>query len=215
MQFVADPEFIDVRKESWYPALLQSTSDQVNTTVFKTSFQENRGEILLVGIEGDVEHGKRTKYEWLALLEDIDRGVTKGVVKLRPKSRRVTLEDFEEEVADWATRKGKHRVVIICSCPCRLGDDLTIMEQVETLAAGYDNIRCCWSRAGNLADVIFEPGVVARGGGAADLHSDGTAATRSAVCIGSWAPSRVCPPNRCTCIELFRVQAWRVPDLVC
>ena len=78
VQFVADPDFINVRAESWYPPLVQSTSDQINTTAFKVSFRENNGEIMLVGIEGDVEHGRRTKYEWLAVLEDLDRGVTKG-----------------------------------------------------------------------------------------------------------------------------------------
>ena len=158
VQFVVDPDFINVRKEPWYPPLLQSTSDQLNTTVAKKSFQRNGGEILLVGIEGDVTYGRRTRYEWLALQEDLDRGVTKGVVRLRPKNKRVSLEDFEEEVSDWASKPGKHRVVLICSCPSRLGDDTAVMERVEEMASEFDNIRCCWSRAGNLADVIFEPG---------------------------------------------------------
>ena len=80
------------------------------------------------------------------------------VVRLRPKNKRVSLEDFEEEVSDWASKPGKHRVVLICSCPSRLGDDTAVMERVEEMASEFDNIRCCWSRAGNLADVIFEPG---------------------------------------------------------
>ena len=60
-------------------------------------------------------------------------------------------------------RPGKRRIALICSCPSRLGDDMTIMEQVEEAASEFDNIECCWSRAGNLADKIFEAGVATGG----------------------------------------------------
>ena len=43
---------------------------------------------MLIGVEGDVVYGARTKYEWLAIIEDIDRGVKVGLIKQRPKSRR-------------------------------------------------------------------------------------------------------------------------------
>eukprot|EP01051_Picozoa_sp_SAG22_P022889 SAG22_NODE_5670_length_974_cov_2.330286_1_plen_263_part_10 len=168
-QFKRDPGSIDVRCETWYLPLLQSTTDKIIAITSKKSFQRNNGEIMLVGVEGDVTYGARTKYEWLALIEDIDRGVQMGLIKTRPKSRRFSFpDDFEEEVADWASKAGKHRVAIICSCPSRLGDDLTIMEQVEEAASEFDNIECCWSRQGNLADLLFEPGTVAVGGG---LHA--------------------------------------------
>eukprot|EP01051_Picozoa_sp_SAG22_P005033 SAG22_NODE_288_length_12949_cov_163.316265_3_plen_112_part_00 len=111
---------------------------------------------MLVGVEGDVAYGARTKYEWLALIEDIDRGVHMGLIKKRPKNKRFSFikkrpknkrfsfpEDFEEEVSDWATKKGKLRIATICSCPSRLGDDLTVMEQVEEAASEFDNIECC------------------------------------------------------------------------
>ena len=116
-----------MRLEKWYIPLLQSITDKINALASKRSFQRNGGEIMLVGVEGDVLYGARTKYEWLALIEDIDRGVKVGVLKHRPKNRRFRFpEDFEEEVSDWAAKKGKHRVAIICSCPSRLGDDTTI-----------------------------------------------------------------------------------------
>jgi hypothetical protein len=124
---------------------------------------------MLVGVEGDVAWGARTKYEWLALIEDIDRGVKAGIIKLRPKSKRFSFPgDFEEEVSDWASKKGKRRIALICSCPSRLGDDTTTMVQVEEAASEFDNIECCWSRAGNLADKIFEAGSVP-GAGHEDL----------------------------------------------
>ena len=162
--FVQDPDFIDVRKESWYIPLLQSVTDKINAIASKKSFQREGGEVMLVGVEGDVAWGARTKYEWLAVIEDIDRGVKAGIIKLRPKSRRFCFpEDFEEEVSDWASKKGKRRIALICSCPSRLGDDMTIMAQVEEAASEFDNIECCWSRAGNLADKIFEAGVATGG----------------------------------------------------
>ena len=121
-----------MRLEKWYIPLLQSITDKINALASKRSFQRNGGEIMLVGVEGDILYGARTKYEWLALIEDIDRGVKVGVLKHRPKNRRFRFpEDFEEEVSDWAAKKGKHRVAIICSCPSRLGDDTAIMEQVR------------------------------------------------------------------------------------
>ena len=99
--FVQDPDFIDVRKESWYIPLLQSVTDKINAIASKKSFQREGGEVMLVGVEGDVAWGARTKYEWLALIEDIDRGVKAGIIKLRPKSKRFSFpEDFEMEVSD-------------------------------------------------------------------------------------------------------------------
>eukprot|EP01051_Picozoa_sp_SAG22_P020815 SAG22_NODE_4353_length_1294_cov_1.144770_2_plen_87_part_01 len=82
-QFVDDPDYVDVRKEPWYLPLLQSTTDKINATSSKLSFVQGGGEIMLVGVEGDVDYGARTKYEWLALVEDIDRGVKLGVIKHR------------------------------------------------------------------------------------------------------------------------------------
>ena len=138
-KFVMDPDFIDVRLEKWYIPLLQSITDKINALASKRSFQRNGGEIMLVGVEGDILYGARTKYEWLALIEDIDRGVKVGVLKHRPKNRRFRFpEDFEEEVSDWAAKKGKHRVAIICSCPSRLGDETAIMEQVRGAGGGEE-----------------------------------------------------------------------------
>ena len=69
----------------------RSVTDTINGIVKKKSFQREGGEVLLVGIEGDVTYGQRTKYEWLALVEDIDRGVATGVILHRPKNKRVSL----------------------------------------------------------------------------------------------------------------------------
>ena len=42
--FVQDPDFIDVRKESWYIPLLQSVTDKINAIASKKSFQREGGE---------------------------------------------------------------------------------------------------------------------------------------------------------------------------
>ena len=62
----------------------------------------------------------------------------------------VTLEDFEEEVSDWVTKQGKHRIVVICSCPSRLGDDMAIMERVEDRAANSGGSRGSHGTLGTL-----------------------------------------------------------------
>ena len=51
IEFVKDPDFVDVRRESWYPSLVQSTSDKVGAASSKTSFKVAGGEIMLVGVE--------------------------------------------------------------------------------------------------------------------------------------------------------------------
>ena len=44
------------------------------------------------------------------------------------------------------------------------------MEQVEEAASEFDNIECCWSRVGNLADKIFEPGNLGAAVGGGGVH---------------------------------------------
>ena len=53
-----------------------------------------------------MEFGARTKYEWLALVEDIDRGVKMGIVKHRPKNRR-----FRSALAPLAARPAAVHVI--------------------------------------------------------------------------------------------------------
>ena len=49
-----------------------------------------------------------------------------GIIKQRPKSTWCSFPgEGEEEVSNWASKKGKHSVVLVCSCSSRLGDDLT------------------------------------------------------------------------------------------
>mmetsp|Transcript_23419 Transcript_23419/g.53358 ORF Transcript_23419/g.53358 Transcript_23419/m.53358 type:complete len:516 (-) Transcript_23419:342-1889(-) len=154
-----DPDFLDVRSEDWYPRLLQSTTDSIAEIASKARFKKEGGEILLVGIEGDVQWGRRTKYEWLALIEDIDRSCVEGALTVRPKNKRIDIKDFEEEVVDWVTKKGKYRRVVICSCPARIGDNHDVMDEVMELASKYEEIQCKWSKAGNTASNLFGGGL--------------------------------------------------------
>ena len=58
---------IDVRTESWYLRYLQSNSDMINSIANMNKYKKNNGQIKMIGIEGDVEHGVRTRQEWTAL----------------------------------------------------------------------------------------------------------------------------------------------------
>ena len=68
------------------------------------------------------------------------------------------MSDLQEAVS-WVT-KNPNRVVMICSCPSQIGDDKTIMDQVEKMCRGKDNIELTFSRGDNLAASLFAKGSV-------------------------------------------------------
>jgi hypothetical protein len=75
------------------------------------------------------------------LLEDVDKSVRNGTVKVRPESVRVPLAKVEEEVS-WVQRgQGERREIILASCPARIGDIMDVMQRVTNYAKGYDNGR--------------------------------------------------------------------------
>ena len=63
----------------------------------------------MFGIEGDIQYGVRTKYEWIALQEDCDVSYKNKTLKYRPTFVRIKFDDMEEEIGDWLEKKGKVR----------------------------------------------------------------------------------------------------------
>ena len=68
------------------------------------------------------------------------------------------MSDLQEAVS-WVT-KNPNRVVMICSCPSQIGDDKTIMDQVEQMCRGNDNIELTFSRSENLDASLLGEGAV-------------------------------------------------------
>ena len=61
--------------------------------------------IYLLGIEGDVQYGKRTRQEWTFLVEDIDKHILDGKISKRPSNMRVSFESFPQVVEMFASQR--------------------------------------------------------------------------------------------------------------
>eukprot|EP00928_Gymnodinium_smaydae_P092004 TRINITY_DN75784_c0_g1_i1.p1 TRINITY_DN75784_c0_g1~~TRINITY_DN75784_c0_g1_i1.p1 ORF type:complete len:342 (+),score=51.62 TRINITY_DN75784_c0_g1_i1:129-1028(+) len=151
----------DVRAESWYRGYLNANVKAINNFALKDSFQKalHNGagaSIRLLGIEGDVKFGLRTRCEWTALAEDIDAGVMKSSVQVRPQMVRVPFDYLGSELK-WLSsgKRGEVRKIILASCPGRIGDDRQIMAKVKEIAGPYEDVCITFSEAGDLADELF------------------------------------------------------------
>jgi hypothetical protein len=156
-KYVPASDTINVREEDWYRGYLQSVTDTIADLAGKTGFKQGNGEIKIIGIEGDVTYGKRTRDEWTALQEDIDRAVRGDVLKMRPENQRCKLENLEEELG-W-TEKEPQRFAVVASCPARIGDNEKVMTDVEVICARFARVSIKFSRAGNTASTLFHAAV--------------------------------------------------------
>ena len=163
--YVRPNDVIDVRLEPWYERYLQAIETLIENISSKKSFIAHGGKIKLVGIEGCPMFGKRTRDEWTALIEDLDRGVRGDTALCRPSSSRVPLDELEEAL-EWSRNK-EYRYVIVASCPNRLGDNMAVMDQVKVMCGEYDNVFVGFSSAGNLASTLYANSTSPRGGGGA------------------------------------------------
>jgi len=142
-------EIFDVTKESWYHGYLNANQVCINSLASKSSF----GQLRIIGIEGDLKFGARTRAEWHYLQQDLERGVAEGIVHVRPQFIRIPLEELREEL-EWTQRK-KGRRVIIASVPARLGENMDVMKNVEAICADFDEVHLTFSRSGDLIDKVF------------------------------------------------------------
>lgn len=206
MLYKAPPPSVNVRNELWYPRY-----HSTNTKTLNNLFRKNRDvEVKMLGIQGDLDFGLRTRYEftalqvrppgqlsytkpilsrfllgppcaaagrrgrrpvaitgaitgaiaaatttmYFALQEDINMGVEKSLIKVRPLWVQIPLDDLAEELA-WAEKK-EGRVVMICSCPSRLGDNRDVVRQVYDACEGKANVEITFSEAGDASSAIFE-----------------------------------------------------------
>jgi len=156
------PELFDVTAEAWYFGYLNANQVLINSLASKVSFRTLR----IIGVEGDLEYGKRTHSEWHYLQQDLERGVKTGTLKVRPQFVRIPLEDLEEEL-DWSKR-GTGRKIIIASVPARIGDNKNVMQDVEALCSRYEEVHMTFSRPGDLVDEAFESSSARSSGGAAN-----------------------------------------------
>ena len=171
---------INVREEHWFPRYYAVNADTLNNVARKNP----TARIKMVGIQGDLRFGVRTKLEWTALQEDIQAQVLEGTITKRPEWLQVAFEDIKTEL-DWVDEGDGNRVLILCSCPARIGDDHKIMEQVDAMCQGNPKVEITFSKAGNAASNMFESGAVLGGGGAAQRqeYSDKLVAWFSALHI--------------------------------
>jgi len=145
-----NPELM-VREELWFPRYIQSNADTLNNIARKNP----TATIRMVGVQGDLKFGVRTKLEWTALQEDIQGQVLKKTITKRPEWLQVAFEDVEEQL-NWLDEDFSNRVIIMCSCPARIGDDSKIMEKVDTMCRGKSNVEITFSRAGNAAANLYK-----------------------------------------------------------
>jgi hypothetical protein len=142
---------LDVRTEPWYDAYLHRVVEAINNRA--RQFPDKS--IVLVGIEGDVKWGQRTKQEWTFLQEDIDEQVVAGTVAKRPQNMRIPFGEFASEVERLAC-SGKH--VLVASCPARLGENRNVMNDAEAVISGQPwsgSVDIVFSRAGSAASNLF------------------------------------------------------------
>jgi hypothetical protein len=156
-KYVLASDTINVREEDWYQRYLQSVTYTIADIAATTAFKQGHGEIKIIGIEGDVTYGKRTRDEWTALQEDIDRAVRGDVLPIRPENQRCKLENLEEELM-WTERKPQ-RFAVVASCPARIGDNEKVMTDVEAVCARFARVSIKFSCAGNTASILFPSAV--------------------------------------------------------
>ena len=145
------PPPLNVRTEPWYARYYQEVTHTINNRA--RQFPDKS--IVLVGIEGDVKWGQRTKQEWTFLQEDIDEQVVAGTVAKRPQNMRIPFGEFASEVERLAC-SGKH--VLVASCPARLGENRDVMNDAEAVISGQPwsgSVDIVFSRAGSAASNLF------------------------------------------------------------
>ena len=108
---------INVREEHWFPRYYAVNADTLNNVARKNP----TARIKMVGIQGDLKFGVRTKLEWTALQEDmqediIQAHVLEGTITKHPEWLQVTFGDIKTEL-DWVEEGDGNRVLILCSCP--------------------------------------------------------------------------------------------------
>ena len=121
---------LDVRKEAWYARYYQTVVAAINNA--KRKYPDHT--IYLLGIEGDVQYGKRTRQEWTFLQEDIDKHILDRKVHARPSNMRVSFENFPGVVEKFASQPDTY--VLVASCPARIGDNHRVMEDVHDITSG-------------------------------------------------------------------------------
>ena len=121
---------LNVRKEAWYSRYYQTVASGINNAHRKYP----DATIILVGIEGDVQYGKRTLQEWTYLQEDIDKHILDGKISKRPSNMRISFENFQQMVGMLAAQPNTY--VLVASCPARIGDNYNVMEDVREITSG-------------------------------------------------------------------------------
>jgi len=142
---------VDVREELWYSRYYQSNADTLNNM----ARMYKKSKIRMVGVQGDLKFGVRTRHEWPALQEDIQEQIKEGTIKVRPQWIQVAFEDLQMEL-DWVDEGNGKRIIIICSCPAQIGDDKEIMEQVKVMCDDNSKVILTFSEAGNAAANMFQ-----------------------------------------------------------
>ena len=156
---VGSQNIIDVRKEAWYSAYFYDNKQGLNNAKRKNA----NVMIKMVGIKGDLQHGLRSRYEWTTLQEDINEGIDKGIIRMKPRWVQVEFEDLDEEF-EWADADDD-RLLFICSCPSQIDQDRTIMQQVEDKCQGRSNVELTFNWDTDAAASVFENMNIGGGGG--------------------------------------------------
>ena len=166
---------IDVRNEAWYMRYFNVNESALNNLRRKNA----NTAIKMVGIQGDLQYGLRTRHEWTCLQEDINQSIAQGKIRGRPMWSQIDFKDLKEELK-WAQKSSwwggmrrapsTKRAIIVCSCPSQIGNDKTIMRQVEKICEGRSNVELTFSEAGNASSELFVNMSIGGGGGGASAE---------------------------------------------
>jgi len=116
----------------------------------------------------------------------------------------IEFQDLSEEL-EWANRK-PHRKIIICSCPSQIGDDQTIMAQVDAMCQGNANVELTYSSTETTTSHLFENMRISDGaakqGGAAEQAAPAPVPGSVDILNGRWLKSAsTINPQKPICIE--------------
>lgn len=115
--------------------------------------------VRMLGIQGANHdtYGVRTRMEFTMLENDIlegQRKEAKDKIEVDLEWLRVCLDSLQEQL-DLAKKKNGSLILIICSCPERIGNDTQIMEEVRKMQGGCTFVYRCWSQKDNATSLLF------------------------------------------------------------
>ncbi len=107
-------------------------------------------------VQGYLVHGFRTRAEQTALMQDMNASVVNKTLDVRPEWLQVPFARLAATLDQLVADPTVHAVVF-CSCPSRIDNDTTVMQQVRDMARGQPKLLLTFRYAGNAASTLLCP----------------------------------------------------------